>query len=359
MPKGNRCHPYDVTNMKVGIVFNAPSKAPRGEDIDYVAELEIEEQVEAVEKALTKLGFTYRRLPLEERGDGAKDLMDLIEAIKAFEPDVVVNLCEGAFGDSHLAMNVPSILELLRIPYTGSTPLTLGITQDKGLTKDILKAKGIPTPGYEILRSFSEWRGSLDYPLFVKPLMEDASLGISRKSYVRNEEELRRQVAYVNERYRQPAIVEEYIAGRELNVAILGNDEPEVLPISEIIFGFSEEPRIVDYAAKWFKDSEEYRKTVPICPAGLEAAIKNRVEAVALEAYRSLYCRDYARVDIRLKDGTPYVLEVNANPDIAPEVGFARSLKAAGISFEEFVGRIIAFALERGEASKRFRDDRH
>jgi D-alanine-D-alanine ligase len=343
MPNGNPYHSSSSANPRVGILFNAPSKAPRGEDIDFVAEAEVEEQVGAVENALARLGYMHRRLPIKE----GKDLLDLIREIKAFKPDVVVNLSEGAFGDSHMAMNVPSILELMRIPYTGSTPLTLGITQDKGLTKDILKARGIPTPRYEILRNFSEWRGSLEYPLFVKPLMEDASLGISRKSYVRSEEELRSRVAYVNETYGQPAIVEEYIAGRELNIAILGNEEPMVLPISEILFSFSEEPMIVDYAAKWLKDSEAYRKTVPVCPARLEEPVKKRVEEVALEAYKSLYCRDYARVDIRLKDGIPYVLEVNANPDIAPDAGYARSLKAAGITFEEFVERLIAFALER------------
>jgi len=332
-------------NLRVGVLFNRPAEPPRGEDSDFVAEAEVEEQAEWVQKALDKLGYDYRMLPFEV------DLELLIRALKKYKPEVVINLCEGAFGDSHLESNVPSILELLNIPYTGSPPLSLGMCQNKGLTKKILKANGLPTPKYWVFEDSVNCQGDFEFPLFVKPLREDASLGISRNSYVRNEDELRAQVEYITDRYKQPVLVEKYIAGRELNVAILGYDEPEVLPISEITFGFRDEPKIVSYSAKWFKESDEYEKTKPVCPAALDPSVKNKVEKIALKAFNLLYCRDYARVDIRLRDGSPWILEVNPNPDISMEAGFSRSLKTAGISYEQFVEKIIQFALQR--ASKR------
>jgi len=330
--------------LKVGVLFNAPVRSPRGEAVDDISAADVLEQAEAVQDALRKLEYEYRTFILED------DVASFISALKSYKPDVVINLCEGVFGDSHLEMNVPCLLELLSIPYTGSPPLTLGLCQNKGLTKDVLRSNGIPTPRYQVLNSFEEWRGEIAYPLFVKPLKEDASVGITEESYVRSEVELKKRVGYVVERYEQPALVEEYVDGRELNVSVFGNEEPRVLPISEIIFDFSaDKPKIVDYSAKWIEKSEEYEKTRPVCPANLEPNIRKKVETTALKTYRALYCRDYARVDIRLKHDEPYVLEANPNPDISPDVGFPRSLKAAGIPYEEFIGKIISFALERKE----------
>lgn len=340
MPKRRR----DVSaalGFKVGILFNLPVKPIRGESVDYAAEAGVEDQVEAIRDALKRLGLEHRLFPLKD------DVGSLVKALNVYKPDVVVNLCEGAFGDSHLEMNVPCILELLGIPYTGSPPLALGLCQDKGLTKDVLIANDIPTPNYRILRRFEDWKGGIDYPLFVKPLKEDASLGISQESFVRDDDELNKRVKYVIKHYKQPALVEKYVIGRELNVAVLGNERPKVLPISEILFGFPNEPKVVSYSAKWFGDSDEYKMTRPVCPANLDPPVKDRAERVALEAYEALYCRDYARVDIRLKGDVPLVLEVNPNPDISREAGFARSLKAAGIPFEEFMREIIFFASER------------
>lgn len=318
-----------------------PVGSSRGEDIDYVSEAEVEEQVVAVEDSLKRLGLMCERFSVNE------DFAGLVSWLKERNPDIVINLCEEALGDSHFEMDVPALLELLRFPYTGSPPLTLGLCQDKGLTKSILESRGLPTPKYQILRKFEDWEGQVCYPLFVKPLREDASLGITKESYVKNEAELRKRVEYITERYNQPALVEEYVSGRELNVSILGDKDLQILPISEIVFGFTDEPRIVDYSAKWIDESEEYKKTIPVCPAELDIDTRRTVESVALRAYVALQCRDYARVDIRLKHGTPYILEVNPNPDISPQAGFARSLKAAGIPYEDFVNRLVMMACKR------------
>lgn len=236
--------------LKVGILFNYPTKPLRGESLDYLAEAEVLDQVQAVQEALRKLGLQHYEIPLKG------DVEEVIKILKEHKPDIVVNLSEGFLGDSSLEMHVPAILEMLGIPYTGSRPLTLGLCQDKGLAKAILRANNIPTPKYQVMSRADVLRRGLKFPLFVKPLREDASIGITRGSFVRNMEELRSQVEYVNSVYGQPALVEEYISGREFNVSILGNEEPIVLPISEIIFEFEGEPKIVDYAAKWLKDSE-------------------------------------------------------------------------------------------------------
>ncbi|MEM2401737.1 MAG: ATP-grasp domain-containing protein [Candidatus Bathyarchaeia archaeon] len=334
--------------IKVGILYNYPRRPSRGESINYLAEVEVLDQVRAVQETLEKLGIRYCEIPLKD------DIEEAIKVLRGYRPDVVINLCEGFMGDSSLEMHIPAILEVLRIPYTGSGPLALGLCQNKGLAKAILRAHGVPTPNYQVIDGWAERvKCELRFPLIVKPLREDASIGITRDSFVRSLGELERQVKYINRVYEQPALVEEYVDGREFNVSILGNEEPTVLPISEIIFDFDEEPKIVDYAAKWLKESEEYAKTRPICPAEVSPELKGAIEETALKAYRALQCRDYARVDIRLDKNTkkPYVLEVNPNPDISPEAGFARSLRAAGISFEEFIMRIICFALKRAGRS--------
>lgn len=330
-----------MSSCKIGVLFNYPEKPIKGESADYVADLEIQDQVNAVQASIDKIGYDYKIFALKD------DIENIVRELKLFKPDTVINLCEGAFGDSHMEMYVPSILELLKIPYTGSPPLSLGLCQNKGLAKDIMMANDITTPKYSILKDFKDWKDNLSYPLFVKPLIEDASLGISKESYVKNEDALKNRVRYITHNYNQPALVEKYVYGREINVSILDDRNPRVLPISEIIFEFNGEPKIVDYPAKWFTESYEYKMTKPVCPAILEPSIKNRVERIALKAYEALHCRDYARVDIRLDGETPYVLEVNPNPDISPNAGFIRSLKAVDISYEEFIEMIIGFSLER------------
>jgi D-alanine-D-alanine ligase and related ATP-grasp enzymes len=186
--------------------------------------------------------------------------------------------------------------------------------------------------------------------MIVKPLREDASIGIENSSVVCDIESLRQRVAFVVKTYNQPALVEEYIEGRELNVAIIGNERPTILPISEIDFSKlpPNYPKIVTYNAKWVEGTAEYIGTVGTCPAKLTSGVEQRVRDIARQAYMLMEIRDYARVDIRLNaSNTPYVLEVNPNPDISRDTGFARSARAAGMTFEDMLAKIIETALER------------
>ncbi|MCX6357898.1 MAG: ATP-grasp domain-containing protein [Candidatus Aureabacteria bacterium] len=253
-----------------------------------------------------------------------------LRRLRAFGPDLVFNFCEGAMGDSRYEMNVAALLELAGVPYTGCGPLALGASLDKGFAKRLFISAGIPTPRFCVVeeRLPASLPRGMRYPLFVKPIREDASLGIDRDAFITNTRALGKRCACIRRYYRQPALVEEYIEGRELNISIIGNRRPRVLPISEIDMSQipAGQPRVCDYRAKWMPESREYVETVPRCPAPLPAAMARRVSATALAAFTVMGCRGYARVDLRLSlDGIPYVLEVNPNPCIGLDAGIVRS----------------------------------
>lgn len=215
---------------------------------------------------------------------------------------------------------------------------------------------GIRTPRYSFIKSLNKpFRLNLKYPLIVKPALEDASAGIEEESVVYNLEALKKRVKYVLEYFAQPALVEEFIVGRELNVAVFGDTELEVLPISEI--DFSRLPEnfhpIVSFQAKWDPYHVAYHKTIPKCPAPLSKKIQKEAEEIALKAVKAVGCRDYARVDMRLSsDKKLYVLEVNPNPDLQEDAGFMRSAKAAGYSYSLTLKMIVDFAYMRKHRPK-------
>ncbi len=169
---------------------------------------------------------------------------------------------------------------------------------------------------------------------------------------VENEAELRTRIAYVHQTYRQGALVEEFIEGREINVAVIGNGPFEVLPLSEIRFHSELVHPIVSYEGKWLEQFQGYRGTQPVCPASIKGRDAMLLRDTALRACKLMECRDYARVDIRLRDGVPYILEVNANPDISPDAGLARCAAVAGMSYPQLVRRILEMTVQRKEASR-------
>ncbi|RIK15589.1 MAG: hypothetical protein DCC52_18545 [Chloroflexi bacterium] len=192
-------------------------------------------------------------------------------------------------------------------------------------------------------------RRKLDFPLFVKPVAEDASLGITWASVVNNERELRQQLRFIWQTYRQPALVEQFIEGREFNVTVLGNDNPRVLPLSEINFAKIADPkkRIVTFKGKWIEDSDDYKFTSVISPAKVSETLRNRISEVAVGAYRAMGVRDYGRVDLRVMNGVPYVLEVNPNADLSPDAGIARSARVAGMNYAMLADEIVRLAAHR------------
>ena len=279
-----------------------------------------------------------------------RNLEKSISEINNFSPDVIFNFVESIEGIASYEYCMAGVFQLLGFNFTGNLPSTLGNCLDKNRTKNILRSYGINTPNSIIvkpLENLNESEFDLRFPVIVKLLKEDASIGISEYSVVNDLSSLKNQLKFLLDTYKQNVIIEEYIDGRELNAAILGNT---VLPISEIDFsGLPDNlPKIVTYDGKWIEDSLYYNHTKPICPANLNNKLKNKIEKTAILAYEALNCRDYARVDIRLnKNGEPYVIEVNPNPDISIDSGFARAAKAAGISYGMLLNNIANFALSR------------
>ncbi|HUN65705.1 MAG TPA: ATP-grasp domain-containing protein [Bacteroidota bacterium] len=311
-----------------------------------LSEVGVLEEREDIARAIQQLG--YKSLLFNVDGD----ITRFVSFLKDEQPDVIFNLCESVGNESIHEMHAVGIYELMGIPYTGSDPLTLGTALNKSRVKEILLYHGLPTPRFQVIRSPMKIvpDENLRYPLIVKPSREDASIGIDSNSIVNSAEELRKRVRYIFRQFDQPALVEEYIDGRELNVAIMGNKKPVAFPISEIDMSTlpKEFHRIISYNAKWMKGTVEYEHTRGICPAPLTPALEASIKEMALKAYQVIGCRDYARVDFRLsKDHQPFILEVNPNPDISDDAGFARSAKTFGYSFEDLIGKIIECTLER------------
>ncbi len=274
---------------------------------------------------------------------------DLFEKLRQNKPDLVFNLCDdGFYSDPELEPHLPAMLDVLEIPYTGGDYFTLALTLDKANVKEFLKIHKLPTPKFYVFEVGDEEIGDLEFPLIVKPLHEDASIGIKDDSVVYDEENLRERVRYVVKEYDQPALVEEFIDGREFNVGVIGNDEKEVMPISEITFdGLPEgKPKIVNYSAKWDEDSIDYKETKRSCPAKVDEELANQLRDLAIKAGEIFGCESYFRVDFRVdKNNNPYILEVNQNPDISDDAGLAAMAEVAGYSYKGLIDKVVKEAM--------------
>ena len=310
--------------------------------IDVATEVE---EYQAIAKALEGRGYRVRLVNIRDK------VTPLLSTLKKGKPDVVFNLVEGFQDTVGLENSVAAVFDLLGIPYTGSQPFALSLCLRKGLTKQVLLASGIPTPRFrQLTQPKFPRRHGLHYPLIVKPAKEDASVGVDAGSVVNDLDALTQRVNDAFQRFSPPILIEEFIDGRELHVAILGNTPPQVLPILEYDFSElpGEHPPILSYDVKWDPLKEAYHRIHTICPAKLSKEAERRVRQRALDAYLITGCRDYARVDIRLSPSNKvYVLEVNPNPDLTEGVSFMESAENAGYGFGEALQKIVAFAVKR------------
>jgi D-alanine-D-alanine ligase len=303
------------------------------------------EEYRAVVRGLRRAGYRARAVNIKD------DVRVIERVLRRNPPDVVFNLVEHyrdhAEGETHVA----ALLDLHGIPYTGSPPFALSLCERKGLTKHLLHVNGVPTPKYRILHEPRiPRRHGLHYPLIVKPSREDASAGVTRESVVRDHTALMDRITYVWDEFGSPVLVEEFIEGRELHVAVWDNDEPRILPVIEFDFADlpPDAPNIISYNAKWNPLNQEYHQVFTICPARLTKRALRKVERTALAAYHLTGCRDYARLDLRLTpNDQPFVLEVNPNPDLTEGVSFMESAEQAGLRFEDTLASIVEMALER------------
>ena len=330
---------------KVAIVYNEPVSSRYDLTQEGKAVLSVLDSVEAVHPALVELGYDVVRVPLVLPLEQAR------KELKSLAVDLVFNLFEGFGGYPETEALVPEVATEMGIPYTGCSSAAITLALDKAKTKAVLEKSGIATPRYQVLSPETLSRFHLSYPCIVKPGSEDASHGLSEESVVHDFTSLEKQVRVVSNLYGGEVLVEEFLDGQEFSATVLGNSECIVLPVSEMTYSLPPgKPRILTFAAKWEPDSLYFQGTKVICPAQISNGERERIAKTALAVFQLLCCQGYARVDMRLdREGRVNVMEVNPNPDISPGTGATRQAEAAGMSYTEFVAKIVSLALERNQ----------
>jgi D-alanine-D-alanine ligase len=282
------------------------------------------------------------------------DLQYLVRCLEDIRPELVFNGVEAFHGNAGLEYMVPGILEAEGYRYTGSPPLALLVSRNKAMSKKVLAYHGIRVPGFVTYRP-GEVLAVPDgarFPMIVKPLQSDASAGIAQASVVQDQAGLADRVAMIHERFDQPAIAEEFVDGRELYVSLIGNgDELDILPITEMVFDKRRtrpEERIATQSAKWDEDYRGRKGIRNVFARPLGRATRERIESICRTAFRALWLRDYARLDVRLApDGEVWFLEANANPFISYGHDMANAAHKAGMDYYEFIQRLVDEAVAR------------
>jgi len=333
--------------LKVGLTYNLKSQSGVDEGLpeDFYAECDSKETVDAIAGALRNGGCKVTKIEADE---------EAYNKLRRLKPDIVFNIAEGIYGESRES-HIPAILEMLQIPYTGSGPLTLAISLNKALTHQILGINGIPSPFFQVfLRADDRISARLRFPCVVKPLSEGSSKGVRNDSLVRDEQSLRKQVSRVVKTYNQPAIVEEFLRGKEFTVGLIGNGEPTVLPIVEFLFDKLPDGAnpIYSYEAKWIWDVPEKPLKISRCPAEIPQNLKEEIRQTAVKTFQALNCQDVCRIDMRLdEDNHPRILEVNPLPGLIPDPNahscLPEAARAAGFTYDQLICTILWQALER------------
>jgi D-alanine-D-alanine ligase len=299
---------------------------------------------EEIFQALTKLGYEPTYMVLDGR-------IQSLAAVGRTNGDLIFNLTESYAGDDTKDMNIAAYLDLLGCEYTGAGPHALYLAQDKALAKKIFAFHGIRTPYFA-----TSYRGKLDhshdisFPLIVKPTSEDGSIGIDASSVVGSVKELMEKIHYIHEEFDAPALIEEYIEGREIYAAILGNENPEALPMVELDLSKLPEgtPRIAGKEVKWETETEAYKVTKSAPVEDLDEEMTKKLSDTAIAAYQALKLRDYGRIDMRLTEkGDVYVIEANPNPWLSTGAEFVMAARKAGKTYNQLVGEIVDLARAR------------
>ena len=323
---------------------------------DVYAEWDSPETIDAVANALAAYGEVVR---LE-----ATD--DFPERLRKARPDIVFNIAEGLHGPNREA-HVPAICEFFGVPYSGSDPLTLSLCLHKGRTKRLLAASGVATAGFAVLEAddqlvaFTQGRhtgimdAELQFPLFLKPVQEGSSKGITERNLVHDSHELLAYGRHLLNTYRQPVLAEEYLPGAEFTCGVLGNgDEARVLPLVALRFDTLPDGAVPIYGfeAKWVWDTRDHPLEIFECPARVSHNLQLAIEDVTLRAYHALGCRDWSRIDVRLDaEGRPNVIEINPLPGILPDPAdnscLPKAARAAGLSYDELIHACLTHAAKR------------
>jgi D-alanine-D-alanine ligase len=325
--------------MKVGLTYDLKTDYAFKENdpLDANAEFDHPGTIDVIAGAFQNAGYQVKKIG---------NVASLLEKLHDLDVDIVFNISEGLSGRNRESQ-VPILLEMEGIPFVGSDSLSLALSLDKIIAKKVFIADGILTPKFVEIRSIDQIDAALPlkFPMFVKPRFEGSSKGLSESSRVATREDLRRQVELIVTKYKQPALVEEFIRGTEFTVAILGTQSPEVLPVVQIKIDGE-----LDLKDKFYtfghitrSDAVEY-----IVPAPISAGLMKKISDVSLAAYNAIECRDFGRVDIRVDErGTPYVLEINPLPSLSTEDVFSIISRYQGITYDRMIVRILECAIKR------------
>jgi D-alanine-D-alanine ligase len=331
-------------SFQVAILFNEDVKICRGDPQDLLAVQFTVTAAQNLFEALTSLGYPVTKLAVR---DNLEELEDILASFPPKET-FIFNNCDGFNGNNLGAVNVIRLIERMGFKHTGAAADSIELCIDKPNSKKRLIQFEVSTPRYQVFES-AEGEFNLEFPVIIKPSVEDASMGIDLDSVVSTRESLFHKIAYIVEKYEQPAMVEEFICGRELAVAMWGNEAIEILPIAEEDFSWVTNPleRLLTYDSKWKIDSPYYKNIPARVPAMLNRKESKDVKKAAERSFRAMGLRDLGRVDIRFKNGIPYVIDINELPDLSPEGGFWNSARASGITYPHMVERILTYALKR------------
>jgi D-alanine-D-alanine ligase len=306
-----------------------------------------DEVVDQVTQALSEGGHRVSQIAVND------DLRELLDKLDDKRPDLVFNLCERFADNDDYENHVAAVLTILGQPFTGSGPAGLTLRQDKAVTKKLLKFHDLAYPNFATFEKENlEFAGKMHFPLFVKPLHGDASLGISDSSLVTEYAKLIERINFIQNQLKVPALVEEYIDGREFYVSVLGNDPMEVLPLMELDFSKlpANYPKIYGHEAKSVVESPQYKAINALVATDVTPEVRARLTAAGREAAYALKVQDYARVDIRLSaTGIPMIVEVNANPYLERTSAYALAALQAGMGYSSLINRIAEIAWKRLE----------
>jgi D-alanine-D-alanine ligase len=340
-----------MTKRRVLVLFDTDGEPPADQDYSRQVAEGTEEVEFEVAKALRDRGHDVRLLGFK------KEIQPLLAGLTSEPFDVVFNLVERFRDLSALDFTVAGMLEMLGAPYTGAAPAGLILARDKALTKMILSHEGVKTPRFVVVPRSERCPRSigLPFPIIVKPIDEDASVGIAHASVVRDEEALVERVTFVHDRLRTGAIAEEFIAGRELYVGVLGNEKPKALPPIEMVWKADthESQRIATFKTKWSMKYRESRGIENQLAEDLSDEVRARLADTAVRAFRATSLRDYGRIDVRLtKEGEIYVVEANPNPYLSDGEDYAWAAEEAGHPYPELLEHIMDLALARQQGPR-------
>jgi D-alanine-D-alanine ligase len=334
-----------MKRLHIALIYNGSTEHSPDVSEDRASTADLRQMIRLIARTLRRLGHTVTIVPL------AHDLFAFQRKLRRLRPDVIFNQYEDFAHGALFDMRLAALVRMMGFPVTGAPALALGLSHYKYTVATLLAGAQIPIPpNTALLETVSAVdQHNWQFPVIVQPSQEHAGVGLERDSVVSSKKALRLKVRQILQTFKQPALAQHFLPGREFNVGIIGGSRPRILPLAEVNYTAlpADLPPIMSYAAKWLETTPEYQKTSVTCPAEVEPELERQIGQVALRAFRAVGAWGYGRVDVRLDElGEPRVLDVNCNACLDEGMGLARSAEKAGISYPQLLQIIVRAALE-------------